>query len=383
LDKNNSKLKKASGSTKLKKADDSTSRPKYLKYILLGLVAVIIVVAALAVYSSYSKGYVAKVGNEKIGVAEFNFFLKQQKDNMLAEAMAENPNMDADTFWNTKIDGEAAIEIAKKKALENARELKIQVIKAKEQKITLEKSDLEGLDSMIKQVIEQNDNSKTEANKFFRGVYGVSIDEFREIYKGFILRSKLYQKETEAMKLSEDQMPEYYEKYPDAFKDTDFRQNAEEAVWARHILIKSTSDMSAEEQEKAKKKAEDILARVKKGEDFATLAKENSDDAGSAPYGGDYIFGRGKMMQEFEDTAFELAPGQVSDLVKTDYGYHIIKVEEKIPKDQRVSLRAAKEYREFGLNAVKAAMYQEKLDQWKKDAKYNAVKNQAVYDSLK
>jgi len=79
----------------------------------------------------------------------------------------------------------------------------------------------------------------------------------------------------------------------------------------------------------AKAKAEGILNRVKGGEDFAQLAKDNSDD-GSSQQGGDLgWFGRGQMVKPFEDAAFALQPGQVSDVVESQYGFHIIKVDDK------------------------------------------------------
>jgi parvulin-like peptidyl-prolyl isomerase len=77
----------------------------------------------------------------------------------------------------------------------------------------------------------------------------------------------------------------------------------------------------------ARQKAEDILKRARAGEDFAALAKEFSDDPGSKAQGGDLgWFGRGQMIKEFEDTAFSLKEGDISDIVETKYGYHIIKV---------------------------------------------------------
>jgi foldase protein PrsA len=84
----------------------------------------------------------------------------------------------------------------------------------------------------------------------------------------------------------------------------------------------------------AEDRAKSILEKIKNGDDFAQLAKENSADTGSAAKGGDLdCFPRGMMVKEFEDAAFALAVGQVSDLVKTDYGYHIIKVTDKKPAD--------------------------------------------------
>jgi foldase protein PrsA len=295
-------------------------------------------------------------------------------------------NPDPATFWSSKIGGEDAIEVAKNKALDSAKELKVQIIKAKEQKITLDSTDKKNLDNGIKQIIAQSNNSKVEANKQFEVAYGVDLDEFKEIYKGFILSNKIYQKEYEAITATEDEIPVYYEKYPEEYTDTQFRKNGEEAVWARHILIKTVDDnmqeLSQEKQDEAKKKSEDLLVKAKNGEDFVQLVKEYSEDAGSVNNGGAYVFAKGQMMPEFEETAFNLKPGEVSELVKTSYGYHIIKLEEKYKGEQPVSLNCAKDYWEFGLNSVKILKIQEKLDEWKNEYQSSIKINKKVYDSI-
>ena len=85
-------------------------------------------------------------------------------------------------------------------------------------------------------------------------------------------------------------------------------------------------------KEEAKQKAQSILERARKGEDFAKLARENSDDPGSKDKGGEYdFFSKGRMIPEFETAAFALKPGQISDVVETSFGYHIIKLEERRP----------------------------------------------------
>ncbi|MCK4646130.1 MAG: peptidylprolyl isomerase [Candidatus Aminicenantes bacterium] len=94
----------------------------------------------------------------------------------------------------------------------------------------------------------------------------------------------------------------------------------------RHILL-FTQEKNDLEKKEILKKMEDILARAKKGEDFAELAKKYTDDPGSKKNGGLYEnFGRGQMVKPFEDAAFSIPIGKISDIVETRYGYHILKV---------------------------------------------------------
>jgi peptidyl-prolyl cis-trans isomerase C len=126
-----------------------------------------------------------------------------------------------------------------------------------------------------------------------------------------------------------EELQKYYDDNPSKFEEP-------ERVRASHILI-GTTDMAtgaslSDEKVAAKKKlAEDLLKRARAGEDFAKMAKEYSDDPGSKDKGGEYTFPRGQMVPEFESAAFGLKPGEVSDLVKTRYGFHIIKLSEKLP----------------------------------------------------
>ena len=103
-----------------------------------------------------------------------------------------------------------------------------------------------------------------------------------------------------------------------------------EEVQVRHILISST-------QPDARAKAAEVLAKLQAGGDFQALAKELSADTGSAAKGGDLgSFGRGKMVPPFEAAAFALqAPGDLSDLVETQFGFHILQLVEKKPERQR------------------------------------------------
>src|SRR5437867_6967361 len=121
--------------------------------------------------------------------------------------------------------------------------------------------------------------------------------------------------------VSDDELRQYYEQHQAEYR-------LPERVTAQHILFK-TQEKKPEEVAAIRQKAREVLERAKKGEDFAALAKQFSEDT-SAGNGGDLgSFGRGQMVPEFEQAAFSLAPGAISDLVQTQFGIHIIKVKEK------------------------------------------------------
>ncbi len=112
----------------------------------------------------------------------------------------------------------------------------------------------------------------------------------------------------------------------DAHKD---QYRTGERVKVRHILL-STTGKSPEDVQKIKAKAEDLLKQVKAGANFGELAKKNSDDPGSKDNGGELGWiTRGQTVKNFETAAFSLQPGQTSGLITTEYGFHIIQVEEK------------------------------------------------------
>jgi len=113
-----------------------------------------------------------------------------------------------------------------------------------------------------------------------------------------------------------------------SYNDNIQQYSTPEQVRASHILLKTEGKDDAT----VKKQAEDLLAQLKKGANFEELAKKNSQDEVSAAKGGDLdFFNKGAMVPEFDKVAFELQPGQMSDLVKSSFGYHIIKVTDKKP----------------------------------------------------
>ncbi len=123
--------------------------------------------------------------------------------------------------------------------------------------------------------------------------------------------------------VSDQQIQQYYQGHQKDYQ-------VPEEVKVRHILIKVDKGADPKVDAAAKQKAEDLLKQIKGGADFAALAKANSDDPGSKEQGGELgMIQRGVTVPEFEKAAFGLQPGQISDVIKTQFGYHIIKVEEK------------------------------------------------------
>ncbi len=111
-----------------------------------------------------------------------------------------------------------------------------------------------------------------------------------------------------------------------AYDDNQQQYSTPEQVRASHILLKT----EGKDQAAVQKRAEEVLAKARSGADFAALATQFSEDEGSKVKGGDLdYFGKGQMVPEFDKVAFSLPPGQISDLVKSQYGFHIIKVVDK------------------------------------------------------
>jgi peptidyl-prolyl cis-trans isomerase C len=117
--------------------------------------------------------------------------------------------------------------------------------------------------------------------------------------------------------------------------ETFYRQNPEqfrspEQVRASHILVRSDTTETPQARSADRARADSLLAELKKGADFATVARQNSEDPGSAERGGDLdYFARGQMVPAFDNAAFSLDVGQLSGIVETPFGYHILKVTDK------------------------------------------------------
>ena len=231
-----------------------------------------------------------------------------------------------------------------------------------------EKDKVAPTDEQIQEQIDSfNESMKndTESQEEFKKM-GIDEEFLKFQFARDLANTNLQEKFEEDTKISEDEMKKYYEENKDDFYT--------DTVTASHILIKTIDDdgneLSDAKKKEAKKTAEEALAKVKSGEDFAEVAKEYSEDS-SASNGGELgTFGRGEMVTEFEDAAFAMKAGEISDIVETEYGYHIIKVTERVDKqetyddvkDQIKTTLASEKYTEYVEKLKKDSTIEQKED---------------------
>lgn len=137
--------------------------------------------------------------------------------------------------------------------------------------------------------------------------------------------------------VSDEAISAYFVEHEDEFSQSEERK-------ASHILVSVSADTPEDEKQAAREKAESLLEQVKQDpEQFAEIAKEHSDDSGSAALGGDLgFFGRGVMVKSFEDKIFSMQLDEISDIVETDFGLHVIKLTD-IKEEKRSSLEDVRE----------------------------------------
>ena len=143
-------------------------------------------------------------------------------------------------------------------------------------------------------------------------------NQFRDRFRNDYLRQSMYQSLSQGMLISPKEIDDFHASY---------KTERPTHVSLSHILL--VPKPSGDKQVEARVRAEKLLERIKNGEDFGDLARGHSEDPGSAKEGGDLgFFERGVMVPGFEEVAFSLRPGEVSDVVETQLGYHIIRLEE-------------------------------------------------------
>ncbi len=205
-------------------------------------------------------------------------------------------------------------------------------------------------------------SSNAEYEKILKET-GLTEKELTALMRKEIVINNVLEKEVVAkVKVTDEEVKKFYDDNKDKFK-------TEESVRASHILIGVNEKASAEDKKKAKEKAESIRKRILAGEDFAAVAKKESTCPSASQGGNLGSFTKGQMVPEFEKAAFALKPGEVSEVVETKFGYHIIKLQDK-KKAGTVSFDEAKKNIAEYLKAQKIQKgVSEYLDKLRKEAK--------------
>lgn len=240
--------------------------------------------------------------------------------------------------------------------------------KAKEKNLLPKEEEIEKSFKELKESVDGDENYK-------KSLQSIGIDD--EFLKSQTEKDLTWQnyrtnfdKETT---ISDEEIKKYYEENKKMF----YRDEAK----ASHILISTVDEndkeLSKEKKEEAKKKAEEVLKKAKAGDEFAALAQEYSQDPGSTTKGGDLgYFSKGEMVKEFEESVFALEVGEISELVESKFGYHIIKLTDRV--DEQTSLEDSKDSIKETLSKEKFVQDIQKLA---KDAKID--KKQDLIDEIK
>ena len=213
------------------------------------------------------------------------------------------------------------LEDIRNKILENLIEIELLFQESRNNEIKVEK---EAVNSQMK-ILKQKFSKDTEFKNFLSELNLSESALKLKIEKGIAIQKLIETQIAQKIKISDKESKVFYDTKPDLFKQP-------EQIKASHILIKVESGADEKKKSEAKEKIKKIKQKLNKGEDFATLAKEFSEGP-SKNNGGDLgYFQRGQMVKPFEDVAFALKTEEVSDIVETQFGYHIIKVVDKKPE---------------------------------------------------
>lgn len=314
---------------------------------------------------------IATVNGRSITKAEYMYYLENIKMQMLSESGAE----DAEAFWDAEIDGEKASEAAKKKALEEMLRVEIACIKAEEKGLSLSETEVQQIRTLVK-LSDGEEKAQVEALKEMTGLTDdLFISLLNKTTLANIYAADINSSDPEALTPTDDEIQAAYE---------------QKYVHVKHVLIGNsdenadTTDMSAEEIDAAataykqaqKAKAEEVLAKAKSGANFDALVREYGEDPGMEETPEGYTFTKGSMVPEFEDASYALAIGEVSDLVESSYGWHIIK---------KYALPTAGEEYDAAVQTVSATLSQNKynalIDAYKSEMSIEIRQN--VVDGVK
>lgn len=271
---------------------------KNMKYVIIALVAFF----GISIF--YGLGQYKSSGNQKQ-----SYYLAEVNKSGITSNQLQNAFLNAISQYDDKtlssLD-QAAIASFKKNILNQLIDYELLYQQAQKEKIKISN---EQINSQIDQ-IKDNFSSPEEFDGALKA-NNITLTKLKEDIKRQLMINSVLENTKNQVSVSDEELLEYYNTHKESLFEP-------EQVHARHILVETEEEANM------------LLKQLKEGIiDFAELAKEKSTGP-SAPSGGDLgFFAKGQMVKEFEDAAFSLEPGEISNVVKTQFGYHIIKCEEK------------------------------------------------------
>lgn len=300
---------------------------KFNKKILIILALIVLATFTLAGCDKAAKDAVAKVNGDVISKTEFdkNFDMyKKVYEKQYGEDIMSKDAGNGMTFE----------EVIKEQVLEKLILEKIILDYAEKNEIAVTEEEVNEQVNNYKEVLESK-----EKYKEFLTENNMTEEYFKEGIKKEMIIDKYRVNYIEGLKIDEKEAKKHFEENKDNYIK----------VRASHILV--------ETEEKAK----EVLEKINNGEDFHALAGKESIDTATSVKGGDLGYLVKGMIPEFDDTIFSLEPGEVSDVIASDYGYHIIKVEERLEKYE--------DAKDHVLEDLKSAKYNENLKKLREEAK--------------
>lgn len=374
-----------SGHNKVKPKKKLIRTTKEINRIKIISIVVVLLIAAIIYYFVDSSGYVATVDGNRISRSEFQFFLKQQVT--YVEYMEElNTDAEKKEYWTTPSDGQDPWENAKSKALDFSKEYMIQLIKAQEMGLKVNsdiKSQAESYISSMKGSL-----TNRQFHEYVKSAYGITPDELQKIYENLTLiddfKDKYLDENYVAEEITEEQVKARYDEDPKKFDNVDI------SYISLYKYDDKGNDLTEEQLNEKRKTAETVLDKIKDGEDIGDLIKEYSEDYTAQETADDsdedtdkdnigkatIRYSESSSIKNLIDWVFSNKPGD-SGIVETDHAIYVVKIESRTDfddlKDQIKTTMAQEAEEKF---------YDDALNSWSLESKYNIIKNERVYDSI-
>lgn len=300
-----------------------------MKKLGIIMLAMMLTIALLAGCQSKSQEIVMKVGDREISRGELRIYLTEL-ENMYEQQYGP-------TIWDMGFEGETIQDIVKNAAKAATVRLNVISMYAQENGIVIDEAAKTELDARAQEYFATFDAEAAKEN-------GITVDVLKKVFYDNAVSDLVMEKELVDFEIDQSLLEQQLaaDQEYQTLKTLGYDQFLQK-VRARHVLISTLDEdrVAVDEATKAtiKEEALNVLAKAKALESlsreeatagFISLVETYSEDPGSLETGGEYTFGRGEMLPAFEEAAFSLKAGKVSELVETDYGFHIIMVEETI-----------------------------------------------------